>query len=311
MRVALLVTLLALSASAAEETLKEITWEKLTSESRPKGSVLENDAELKSNVLRIDVPGPKPESIVLALIDSPGITRNNYAMTGRIRYENVIRRTDEFLAENSGYLMMWSHFPDGGKYFSKTLGDNGPMQAIRGTSGWREFSVPFNAEGAQSRPSKLELILVVPGQCTVWISDLKLTQNSASAEITGAASTKKDMAKLPSISNNFAWWNDQTAGWIGGLTGGVCGCLGALIGILASLGRARHFVLTLMKILAALGVISLFTGIVAVLAGQPYAVYYPLLLVGIIMTAVCGFNIPQVRRRYDEMELRRMRAMDA
>jgi hypothetical protein len=55
----------------------------------------------------------------------------------------------------------------------------------------------------------------------------------------------------------------------------------------------------------------LLAGLVALMLGQPYGVYYPLLLGGIITAAVCGGNYPVLRRRYDQIELRKMSAMDA
>ena len=38
---------------------------------------------------------------------------------------------------------------------------------------------------------------------------------------------------------------------------------------------------------------------------------YPLLLLGLICPLVFGFNLPIVRRRYDQQELRRISALDA
>jgi hypothetical protein len=52
-------------------------------------------------------------------------------------------------------------------------------------------------------------------------------------------------------------------------------------------------------------------GVVALLLAQPYAVYYPLLLSGMIGT-VLGFTLPRtLNKRYEELELRRMQAFDA
>ncbi|MEN6558905.1 MAG: hypothetical protein ABFC54_12065, partial [Thermoguttaceae bacterium] len=59
------------------------------------------------------------------------------------------------------------------------------------------------------------------------------------------------------------------------------------------------------------GMVSLVVGLVAVVLGQPYAVYYPLLLGGTILAAVFGGNFPMLHRRYQQIELRKMAAMDA
>ena len=56
---------------------------------------------------------------------------------------------------------------------------------------------------------------------------------------------------------------------------------------------------------------SLVAGVIALALGQPYAVYYPLLLCGIVLTGVCGGIWPAIRQGYEQRELRRMAAMDA
>jgi hypothetical protein len=118
--------------------------------------------------------------------------------------------------------------------------------------------------------------------------------------------------KMPEMPHcpNTGWWGDRTAGLVGGTAGSIFGFLGGLIGTLASFGKARRFVLALTAGLAGLGVVSFIIGMVALALGQPYSVYYPLLLIGIIMTAVCGGNLPGLRRRYEQLELRKMAAMD-
>lgn len=108
-----------------------------------------------------------------------------------------------------------------------------------------------------------------------------------------------------------AWWSDRQAGLLGGIAGSVLGCVGALIGTLGGLGKARPLVMGLMVAMLVTGVVSLLTGVVALSLGQPYAVYYPLLLLGVIATGVTGPLLPTIRRRYAEIELRKMSALDA
>jgi hypothetical protein len=125
---------------------------------------------------------------------------------------------------------------------------------------------------------------------------------------TDNATHQSNSPRLPQQAHG--WWTDPTAGWIGGIGGSVFGLLGGLLGTLGSLGKARRFVLTLTAALAGLGVMSLVVGVIAVALGQPYAVYYPLLLLGVILAAVCGGNLPSLRRRYEQIELHKMAAMD-
>jgi hypothetical protein len=95
------------------------------------------------------------------------------------------------------------------------------------------------------------------------------------------------------------------------LAGSALGILGAAIGWLGAIGRGRGFVFGTLKAFAWLGVAAVIVGLGALAAGQPYAVYYPLLLLGGIGAAL-GFTLPRsMSRRYEELELRRMQALDA
>ena len=51
-------------------------------------------------------------------MEAPAVTGDSYAITGKVAYEGV---------EGDGYLEMWSVFPDGSRYFSRTLDDAGPL----------------------------------------------------------------------------------------------------------------------------------------------------------------------------------------
>ena len=110
---------------------------------------------------------------------------------------------------------------------------------------------------------------------------------------------------------NQQWWSGRTAGIVGGIAGGFVATMGALIGILAGLGRAKRFVLTAMKAMVVCGVVCLVLGVIALLQSQPYAVYYPLLLLGLISSLVFGLNIRVACKRYESLELRKMQAVDA
>jgi hypothetical protein len=108
-----------------------------------------------------------------------------------------------------------------------------------------------------------------------------------------------------------AWWSEHTAARIGSIGGTMAGMLGGLLGGLGGCGKARRFVLTLDACVAGLGAMLLITGVIALTLGQPYAVYYPLLLGGIAGTAVFGGIWPVLRAGYEQREMRRMAAMDA
>ena len=68
--------------------------------------------------------------------------------------------------------------------------------------------------------------------------------------------------------------------------------------------------MALTKIFIVLGIFLLLAGAIAAATKQPYAVYYPLLLAGFILTIVFSINLPSIQRRYDELEIRRMTSVD-
>lgn len=215
----------------------------------------------------------------LVAIDDPVIAGDAYALAGRIRYVGVT---------GVGFLETWSVFSDGGRYFSRTLASDGPQARISGDSDWRDFELPFYLNGPE-RPVRLELSLVLPGAGRVWIGPLELTSPGAMSS---------------------AWWSDRAGGLIGGVAGSLIGITGAIVGVLVARGRGRRAVLATMAALAIIGGCLLVVGLVALARSQPYAVYFPLILGGIILVAVFGPGFRRARRAYEDAELRRMRAMD-
>ena len=133
----------------------------------------------------------------------------------------------------------------------------------------------------------MELSLLLPGPGTIYLRPVNL------------------------IGVTQSWWSPQMAGLIGGIGGSLIGCLGGFIGILAGMGKGRRFVLTTTVILIFVGFFLVIAGVAAVAMKQPYAVWYPLLLGGTILTFVLSINLYSIKRRYDDLEIRRMTSMDA
>ena len=110
---------------------------------------------------------------------------------------------------------------------------------------------------------------------------------------------------------NDPWFNPY---WGGGLLGSALGVLGGTWGTLAGRsaprGRNRSLVLGLGWLLLGGSAVSLVAGVVARQVGQPYGVWYALLLCGAIGTAVFGGNLPPVYRAYRAAEQRAMEAQD-
>jgi xanthine/uracil permease len=111
-------------------------------------------------------------------------------------------------------------------------------------------------------------------------------------------------------STTVPWWSGQQAGLVGGIAGAVAGILGGLIGCLGGLGRTRRVALALMFGLAGVGVLALAVGVVALLGGQPYHVFFPPLLIGLVVTVTTTALIPVVIQRIRADENQRMAAAD-
>ena len=207
----------------------------------------------------------------IAVIEAPAVSGEQYAVTGRVAHEGV---------GGAGYLEMWSVFADGSRYFSRTLDERGPLARLAGGSPARAFALPFFLGEGGPRPVRLELNVVLPAGGHVTLSELRLASGP------GALSTPD------------AWWTPETAGWIGGAAGSASGIFGAVIGTLCSLGRGRRFVIAGLLALGAAGLVLLTAGLAALALGQPYEVWYPLVLLGVIDPVVAFSLLPMLRRRF-------------
>ena len=94
----------------------------------------------------------------------------------------------------------------------------------------------------------------------------------------------------------------------GGVLGALGGILGALSGVLAPKGKGRSFILGTFTLMTLFGIANLAVGIYAIVNRQPYGIWYPLLLIGFILTVVFAALKPVVRKRYEDVEARKMEA---
>ena len=272
------------AARADEQVISTFSWKELAEAGKLTSGTLTGAPD---NALEVKNRGPGAMSATVLTIVQPKITTDFYAVTGEVRYDNV---------EGDGFLEMWSHFGETAAYFSRTLGLAGPMAKLTGTSDWRAFTLPFNAKGASSRPSKLVVNVKLPGKGSVFLRNLKLVQSTS---FDGAA------------TQIGSGWSYQTAGIVGGVGGALIGCLGALIEWLAARGKAQRFVVNAVRVLIGAGVAFALGGLAAVALRQPYGVWYALLLLGVLMVVIFPFRLRRYQDRYREFELRRMTSMDA
>ncbi len=274
------------SAVGGEELVARLPWEERAAPWSERGvEVLRGPADEAAH-LRLERRDAGPP-LRLVEIEAPPIATRVYALRGTLRYEGV---------EGEGFLEMWSVFPDGSRYFSRTLAPSGPLRSLVGSSPWRTFVLPFESAAGFPAPARLEVNLVLPGRGVVELGPLELV----------AFAPGEDPLALPG-----QWWTTRHAGLVGGAVGLLLGTLGALAGVLAARRRAPRLLAAIPVTMGIAGLAALAAGLVAVAMGQPWAVYYPLLLGGGIATALAVVLRATLRRRSAFDALHPPRARDA
>ena len=174
-RLIILSLILFTRTASGQQILREISWSELQNQGRLEaGQVIEPENTTAFTQLKVQNPESGAKSFEVLTISDPGITAARYALSGMVHYGNI---------EGAGYLEMWNHFPDGSKFFSRTLGGSGPMQSLQGSSDWRPFILPFQMdEAVDEPPTRLEFNIVLPGRGTVYLGPLQLVQYKAVQE---------------------------------------------------------------------------------------------------------------------------------
>jgi hypothetical protein len=304
------------SPASAQEVVQDGSWSELKKAGELSvGTIESGGATGPREQLRIDSPvrqgkdhAPPHARTTVTVLDlkNPPFAKDYYVLEGSVRYKDV---------KGLSIMVLTASFADGKTYLGPAVpfGEidakehKGPVPVVQGTSDWKPLKLWISKkphERSESLPSRITLDVEFAGQGTVFLGPVRLRQYDT-------ASFEKLVYPARPPQSAQPWWTNRDAGWIGGIGGSIVGLLGGLIGTLGGLGKARRFVVALTATLIAVGVLSLIVGLIALTLCQPYAVYYPLLLGGIILTAVCGGNLPTLRRRYEQIELRKMAAMDA
>jgi hypothetical protein len=109
------------------------------------------------------------------------------------------------------------------------------------------------------------------------------------------------------------WFDELTFGvLVGGFGGGLLGTLGGVwggfVGMLAPKGKGRGVLIPIGWAFVGVGAASLVFSLCALLAGQPYGIWYSTLLPGVILTGLIGALMPVVYKRYAEADARRLQA---
>jgi hypothetical protein len=226
-------------------------------------------------------------AVVPVLRDTaPGLKQSLYLVRGEVKHENV---------GGTGYLEMWNFFaPAKGEkeeqgFFTRTIGESGPMQKLQGNSAWREFILPFQPGGASGPPVRLELNVVLPDGGTVWLRNVRLTQPAGAA----------------------AWWkNNSAAGIAGGALGSIVGILGAIVGSCAQRGKGRAIAQAALSTILIIGIGCSILFVWAA-SGRHWEWMTSSGVIALVVFVVLPKLRARITERFDDIELRRMNAADA
>lgn len=263
------------------KTLRVYDWKDLAQQHQLSvGDVISVDG---MSVLKIESTNDTPQEITLLKISDASVIKKANSIYGEFKCENV--QSPQSVSNLKMVTYIPPAAPGGDTTTSQQIGS-----PFSGSSNWRPYRFIVvrgkTLDGRPKLPTQLEVRLVLAGRGTVYLRPIKVLG------VTGS------------------WWSTEQSGLIGGIGGSVIGCFGALIGILASKGKARKFVLTSIQISIVVGILLMIAGLVALVYKQPYAVWYALLLPGVILTSVFSLNLSSLQRRYDELEIRRMTSVD-
>lgn len=286
MRRVILLSVLALVATGprllAGSVLRTFEWKEIP-QGVGKVAVELRDQETEGfTALKITNDLPEAVTLSLATIDSPGITSAQFAVRGRVKYADTTP---------GSYLEMWTFLGETECFFSRTVGGRGPMAPLNDNSDWRMFILPFRIVKQSDRPRKLVVNLAFAGSGVVWVGPLELVEYDAS----------EDMLRLPG-----QWWGPRAGGLIGAFLGTLFGVCGATVGFLCrrGKGRGRKIILVMSTNVLVLGTGALVLTVVAFLRQQPYVVWFPLLLTGILGAGLPLLTWFPLRQRFADVEFR-------
>ena len=272
------------------EVVHSVSWDSVPDTAvRSAGTTTDVSIEVDSthgSVLCVSKRTGDPGVVVLWRGTAPRISTSRYVVRGQVRYEGV---------EPGGYLELLSTLSDGASYFTRTQAERGPLALLAAESNWRPFALPFQCSPGSSSLSELSVALHLPGAGRVWVGPLTVAELQAGDPVLGGGQ---------------GWWGPRAGGLLGGILGGLCGLAGAAIGILCALGRARSQVFGLAYAVVGVGALLVVTGLVGVVFGQPFHVWFPVLLTGAVAGLVFGVNVRTIRASYEQRDLQRMKAQD-
>lgn len=290
------------------KVLRTYNWQDLMAQHHfPNSEIVSMDG---ISVLKIRNTNSTPLEVDLLEITNSSVLSQAHFLSCDIKYENVENAHGNSssslhnMVESTRMISMdmgsikYNVWGAGGLEMTRLLppdasgGDvktNRSYSLIAGTSNWQPCQLPVVLV-KETHPIRVELKLYLPGTGTIYLRPAEL------------------------IGSTYSWLSPQKGvviGVVAGIGGAGIGCFGALIGCLVGLGKGRRFVLATTKMFIGLGILLMIAGIIAAACHLPWPAWSSMLLMGFVLTIVFSINLYPIKRRYDELEIRRMTSMDA
>lgn len=240
----------------------------------------------------VDVPVGQSANVPLGVFPIEGMESETYALQLLV---------DHNLSGSPAYFEMWTSLNSGGQFFSKTLATRGLMAHLDGVVTDRDVLIPASLEGSSETASKCSLAIVLPSGGQVTIRKARMLDLPAGLSI---------VTSVPG-----QWFPSWFGGVLGGVFGVIAGCLGSFYAYSCRSGMMWSTMQYFPIVLGVVGGVVLLAGVAALVVRQPYHVWYPLMLLGVIALAVAPAIRWQTQRQFASgaanFEDRRMQAMDA
>ena len=238
----------------------------------PAGVTITASTNSEGTVLRVSNSNEDPVSVILAELPLQGLSDTRLSYEAQVSSEDLTAPT---------YLEMWGVLGDNA-YFSRALDDR-----FTGTQSERFTSTPFFLK-PENVLDVVRLGLRFEGTGTVTIRDVTLRKRN----LVGGAG------------------DETVAGIAGSLFGIGSGIWACVVGLLAWKGMGRNGVLGVTLGLMAASLIALAAGFALWTQGSAWAIWYPVVLLGLIGLINFGAAYFVLRWWYGKTEARRMAAMD-
>ena len=128
------------------------------------GLILLQDARYDNATDTIETAASGKAVIPLIIDTRPNVGSHSYALVGEVKFEKV---------GGTGFLETWTSV-GGGKAFSRSLDEHGPMAKLTGSSAWRDFMLPMNLMGASTPVTQIDMNAVLPDGGKIWLRNLRL-----------------------------------------------------------------------------------------------------------------------------------------